>query len=146
MKIKHITFILGFFVTIWILSNHKGSCKAIASKSSFDSTEFLKMNILGEWGIYGFKTDSSEVLCNVCPKVKFFDNNLAIITNPSNAKRNLNWSLDQKYLIINYLNKNVFDKDFPDSIYVVELIREKNLLELILKQETKGYSLTLRKN
>ena len=103
------------------------------------------MQIIGEWGIYVFRTDSSEVLCNACPKVNFFHNNVATITNPSNVKRNLRWSLNQKYLILNYFDKNILDKEFPDSIYTVELKKEKNFMELILKQENNGYTLVLRK-
>jgi hypothetical protein len=97
-----------------------------------DDTNKIRKELIGEWGIYVLISDGIELNCNVCPRIKFEEQNNATITLPSGDIENYTWSLTTENLTLQTIDTESSENFLQNAIYKLNLIEEKEFTELIL--------------
>ncbi len=122
------------------LDNKSGKKNELAG-----STIQIPNLLIGEWGLAETISKGVETKCNVCPKIKFYNDQTATVIFPSGEKGNLKWTVSDKKLILTIIDNTIIREIFPDSQYEMKFTQEKDFIELELKQSGNEYSEILRR-
>ncbi|MHB8258786.1 MAG: hypothetical protein ACYDCN_01870 [Bacteroidia bacterium] len=112
-----------------------------------DNSAELK-RVVGEWGIYSIITRTSDsegiTSCNVCPKIKFDKNLIAIVTFSDNSIDSLNWNIDTDTMKLKNINPKRQERYFSDHKYLMIFQKKEKYTELSLELDS-SYVYVLRR-
>jgi hypothetical protein len=100
--------------------------------------------IIGEWSISATMDDSSSTVCNVCPQVKFLNNNVATVLRSNNESLSYRWNIVADTIFFSYIRFSNNANIYFDGKYRFNVSKESKYIELQLKSP-KGYSYILRR-
>lgn len=107
--------------------------------SAINNHSSEKVGIMGEWTIIktlGSNKDSIvETSCNVCPKINFKINEIAIITYANGTIDSLNWKVTVDTMTIKKINPKTKFPYFFDHKYKMTFADKKEYTELKLSME-----------
>ena len=141
MTMKHLIIVLAILLLFSCNhDNRSGKIKDLVKNT------IQKPNLLiGEWCVYETLNKGVKTMCNVCPKVSFSNDQTATVIFPSGVKENLKWTVSGNKLILTIIDNKNLAKIFPDSQYEMSFTKEKDFIELELRQTEKKYSEILRR-
>ena len=92
--------------------------------------------ILGEWVISSTISKSSdsegEAICNVCPKITFYKDLIALVTFPDKSIDSLNWKVDKDTLTLKNMHPKTQAPYFLDHTYRMIFSKKEKHTELRL--------------
>ena len=145
---KHISIIM-ILITVAFYGSISGQTDNDNSKESKNNfQDSLSQKIIGIWGIYSFETkniDDSLVtitICNVCPKINFKGDMIAILTLPSQDADTLDWKVNDDNLTITNRSNNRKSNTLSADDYKIDLYRKDGYQELRLSVEKEKYLCT----
>ena len=115
--------------------------KVHSSEEQTGLSQKIAEKLIGDWEIYVF---DDYITCNVCPRIEFKKEKIAVVTLPSNTIENYHWNVVNGKLEMKSIDKEDFDNTFNDDLYAMYFDETKEYTELTLDSENFG-KFTLRK-
>ena len=113
---------------------------SVNPKIDFNMDDSLSDSIVGDWGIFVFErlymfegvADTSQLLCNVCPRVNFKSDNTGLITKPNGEIESIKWTMCDNSIKIISVTDSINNATFRNKDYVAEYKSFNDYLELRL--------------
>jgi len=109
--------------------------RLIESKTKLD-------DLVGTWGIYSQWSGSQQTLCNQCPSITFYSNQVAMIKYPSFWSEHLQWKREGEFIELKNLTVTNGGAYFEDGKYSLDYSADRKHVQLIRSSDNNTYGLS----